>query len=53
MDALGVTNLMEYNVNGVFGTQQAPNSFMLENQVSFFAQKITVTDRECSLERAA
>lgn len=32
-------------LNGDFGGQQAPNSFMLEHQVSFFAQKITVTDR--------
>ena len=31
--------------NGQFGTQQYPNSYMLESQVSAFAQKITVTDK--------
>lgn len=31
--------------NRWWGTQQAPNSFKLENQVGFFAQKLTVTDK--------
>ena len=31
--------------NDIFGTQQYPNSFMLESQVSAFAQKFTVTDK--------
>lgn len=31
--------------NGVFGTQQYPNSFKLESQVGAFAQKFTVTDK--------
>jgi len=31
--------------NDEFGTQQVPNSFMLESQVSAFAQKFTVTDK--------
>lgn len=31
--------------NGVFGTQQFPNSFMLESQVGAFAQQFTVTDK--------
>jgi len=33
----------EYNQD--FGTQQYPNSFMLEHQVGSFAQKYTVTDK--------
>jgi len=33
----------EYNKK--FGTQQAPNSFKLENQIGMFAQKLSVTDR--------
>lgn len=33
----------EYNER--FGTQQYPNSFMLESQVGAFAQKVTVTDK--------
>lgn len=31
--------------NEFFGTQQYPNSFMLESQVGAFAQKVTVTDK--------
>lgn len=31
--------------NGVGGSQQYPNSYMLESQVSAFAQQITVTDK--------
>jgi len=31
--------------NDEFGTQQVPNSFQLESQVSAFAQKFTVTDK--------
>ena len=31
--------------NGVFGGQQYPNSYMLESQVSAFAQKLEVTDK--------
>jgi|GEM_PF-1054209 len=31
--------------NDEFGTQQAAGSFMLENYISFFAQKLTVTDK--------
>lgn len=31
--------------NDVFGTQQVPNSFMLESQVGAFAQSIHVTDK--------
>jgi len=31
--------------NDVFGTQQVPSTFELESQVSFFAQKFTVTDK--------
>jgi hypothetical protein len=33
----------EYNER--FGTQQYPNSFMLESQVGAFGQKVTVTDK--------
>lgn len=31
--------------NNIYGTQQAPSSLMLENQLGYFAQKITVTDK--------
>jgi hypothetical protein len=31
--------------NEWFGTQQYPNSFMLESQVGAFAQKLTITDK--------
>ena len=31
--------------NQWFGTQQAPNSFMLESQLGFFGQSISVTDK--------
>lgn len=31
--------------NDIFGTQQAPSSFMLESQVGAFAQKLTITDK--------
>ena len=31
--------------NQVYGTQQAPSSFELENQLGYFAQKLEVTDK--------
>lgn len=31
--------------NSVFGTQQYPNSFMLESQLGYFGQSIHVTDK--------
>lgn len=37
-------------MNQEYGTQQAPSSFMLENQLGYFAQKITVTDKALRTE---
>ena len=42
-DKAWTTVQSEYNDE--FGTQQYPNSFMLESQVGAFAQKFTVTDK--------
>ena len=41
---LGWTSVAS-EANGDFGTHQTPSSYKLENQVSFFANKMTVTDR--------
>lgn len=38
--------------NKIYGTQQYPNSFMLESQVGAFAQKFTVTDKAQPFIRA-
>lgn len=49
-DKTWTTTQSEYNDE--FGTQQYPNSFMLESQVSAFAQKFTVTDKAQPILRA-
>jgi hypothetical protein len=36
--------------NQVFGTQQYPNSFMLESQIGYFAQSIHVTDKALRMQ---
>lgn len=36
---------MNINDNEYFGTQQYPDTFKLESQLGFFAQKLTVTDK--------